>query len=152
METGVGRGVTSRFILEALARSDQPGHLWSIDLPPIEEPWHSEVGLCVPADLRDSWTYLRGSSRRLLGSLAADLGEIDLFVHDSLHTEDNIRFELETVWPVIRPGGLVIVDDIVDSSFFQAVSAGLPDAVPLLARHAQKDAAIGIIGKEPGVT
>src|SRR5579859_6237178 len=35
VETGVAHGVTSRFILEALERN-RSGHLWSIDLPPIE--------------------------------------------------------------------------------------------------------------------
>src|SRR5271156_5195455 len=33
VETGVARGFTSRFILEALERNGS-GHLWSIDLPP----------------------------------------------------------------------------------------------------------------------
>src|ERR1700759_5282966 len=34
METGVGHGVTSAFILQALA-VNQSGELWSVDLPPL---------------------------------------------------------------------------------------------------------------------
>jgi hypothetical protein len=39
------------------------------------------------------------------------VGPIDLFVHDSLHTPDNLRFELATVWPHLRPGAAVVIDD-----------------------------------------
>ena len=46
VETGVAHGVTSRFILEALKRNGQ-GHLWSIDLPPLERSWRQEVGVAV---------------------------------------------------------------------------------------------------------
>jgi hypothetical protein len=37
VETGVARGLTSRFILEALEKN-KTGHLWSVDLPPLLEP------------------------------------------------------------------------------------------------------------------
>jgi hypothetical protein len=43
--TGVGHGVTSRFILEALERNGA-GHLWSIDLPPNAE-FEKQVGIAV---------------------------------------------------------------------------------------------------------
>ena len=46
VETGVAHVVTSRFILEALDRN-QRGHLWSIDLPPIEKQWREQVGVAV---------------------------------------------------------------------------------------------------------
>ncbi len=44
VETGVAHGVTSRFILEALKRNGD-GHLWCIDLPPIERVWRRQVGV-----------------------------------------------------------------------------------------------------------
>jgi hypothetical protein len=47
-----------------------------------------------------------------LPRLLSRLGQVDLFVHDSLHTEHNVRFELDRVWPVLRPGGVIVVDDI----------------------------------------
>jgi hypothetical protein len=46
VETGVAHGVTSRFILEALKRNGD-GHLWSIDLPPLERHWREQVGVAV---------------------------------------------------------------------------------------------------------
>src|SRR5216684_329042 len=42
LETGVAHGVTSRFILEALERNGA-GHLWSIDLPPVESTWRAQI-------------------------------------------------------------------------------------------------------------
>lgn len=112
VETGVARGVTSRFILEALERNDA-GHLWSIDLPPPLDPeLDAEVGQAVEGPCRRRWSYIRGSSRRRLPGLLSSLGDIDLFLHDSIHTEYNTRFELAEAWPVLRPGGALVVDDI----------------------------------------
>jgi hypothetical protein len=44
--------------------------------------------------------------------LLSRLGQVDLFVHDSLHSEQNVRFELDRIWPLLRPGGVIVVDDI----------------------------------------
>lgn len=111
IETGVAHGVTSRFILEAMARNGA-GHLRSIDRPPLDRAWHTNIGMAVDGHHTDRWTYTSGSSRRHLPRIIAKLGQIDLFVHDSLHSEQNVRFELETAWPRLRPGGAVVVDDI----------------------------------------
>ena len=94
VETGVAHGVTSRFILEALERN-QGGNLWSIDLPPIERVWEQQVGVAVDDRSAGRWTYIKGSSRRRLPVLLDRLGQIDLFIHDSLHSERNVRFELD---------------------------------------------------------
>ena len=40
-----------------------------------------------------------------------------MFVHDSLHTGRNMRFELRTVWPAMRRGDLALVDDVDNQSF-----------------------------------
>ena len=119
IETGVARGITSRFILEALERNGA-GHLWSIDLPPPLNPeLNAEVGQAVEGPCRQRWSYIRGSSRRCLPGLLSSLGEIDLFLHDSLHTSYNTRFELAEAWPVLRPGGAMVVDDIDLNDAFQ---------------------------------
>jgi SAM-dependent methyltransferase len=114
-ETGVGRGFTTRVLLEALERNGD-GHLWSIDLPPLlERGLAQETGAAVPERLHERWTLLRGSSRRLLPNLVAILGQIDLFAHDSMHTARNLRFELEQVWPALAPGGAMLIDDVEDN-------------------------------------
>src|ERR1700760_4235939 len=103
IETGVGRGLTTRFVLEAFERAGV-GHLWSIDLPPPRSPdLHHQIGIAVPEGLRARWSYVRGSSRRRLPGLLSELGSIDLFVHDSRHSARNLLFELRNAWNALRP-------------------------------------------------
>ena len=117
VETGVGRGLVSRLLLEAIERNGM-GELWSIDLPPLlERDLAQQTAAAVPERLHPrSWTLLRGSSRRLLPSLVRDLGTIDMFVHDSLHTTRNLRRELDQIWPALRPGGVALIDDVEKNS------------------------------------
>jgi hypothetical protein len=112
VETGVARGITSRFVLEAFARTGR-GQLWSVDLPPPRaRELHEQIGIAVPKSLRARWTYVRGSSRRRLPGLLDEVGEIELFIHDSRHTKRNLLFELEHAWRALRPSGVAVADDI----------------------------------------
>jgi hypothetical protein len=112
VETGVARGITSRFILEALTAIGE-GHLWSIDLPPPGRPdLDGLIGAAVPDPLRGRWSYVKGSSRRRLPALLSSLEEIDLFIHDSRHSERNLLYELERARAALRPGGFLIADDV----------------------------------------
>lgn len=151
VETGVSRGITSRVILEALERNGA-GRLWSIDLPPLEEPWRKLAGSAVPEGLRSRWTYLRGASRRRLPPLVRQLGTIDLFIHDSLHTEDNLRMELAYAWPALRPGGLVLVDDAVMCNAFARAVPELKPAASFAASHEAKHDVIAVLLKKAGPT
>jgi len=126
VETGVAHGVTSRFILEALSRGGG-GHLWSIDVPPVQSVWQKQVGMAVGPSLRKQWTYIKGTSRLRLPELLGKLGEVDLFVHDSLHTERNVRFEMDQAWRVLRPGSAVVVDDIDANWGFHSFTHALSD-------------------------
>ncbi len=133
VETGVARGLTTRFILEALDRN-QRGALWSIDLPPPgETTLRSQIAIAVPAHLRARWTYVRGSSRHRLKDVLSDVGALDLFVHDSRHTLRNVCFELEHAWIALRPGGLVLADDVDLNCGFHAFVAAHPRARVLVA-------------------
>jgi predicted O-methyltransferase YrrM len=126
VETGVAHGVTSRFILEALSRNGG-GHLWSIDLPPLFQPEvHTQIGVAVRDAQRSNWTYIKGSSRRRLPDLLRRTSPIDLFIHDSMHSTDNVMFELRQVWPVLRPGGAIVVDDIDSNNAFHQFCEEVP--------------------------
>lgn len=131
VETGVAHGVTSRFILEAL-KINGAGALWSIDLPYLQPKRQDEVGIAVAETLRKRWMLIRGSSRQRLPPLLAQLGTIDLFVHDSLHSERNVRFELEKAWAKLKPGGAIVVDDIDSNSAFRFFQQAFPDHFSLV--------------------
>jgi hypothetical protein len=145
IETGVARGVTSRFILEALDRTGQ-GDLFSIDLPPMNE-WHSESGAAVPERLRHHWHFKQGASRRHLPSLVRELAPFSLFVHDSLHTTSNVLFELQTVWPDVAPGGMLLVDDVEDNSGFSRFVDGDGSREWVVAKEAERSGLVGAVRK-----
>src|SRR4029450_37487 len=66
VETGVGRGLTTRTILAAL-ETKGAGHLWSIDQPPPLSPALSgQTGAAGAAHVRSRWSYVRVSRRRQL--------------------------------------------------------------------------------------
>jgi hypothetical protein len=135
VETGVAHGLTSRFILEALTQNGV-GDLSSIDLPPLDRDLHRQVGIAVGPEFSDRWTYIRGSSRRRLPGLLSRLGQIELFVHDSLHSERNVRFELDRAWAVLRPGGALVIDDIDANWGFHSFNQAFP-GVPHLVCEAE---------------
>jgi hypothetical protein len=114
--------VRSRVVLDALERNGR-GHLWSVDLPhPFEPGIRDLIGAAVPQGSRKRWDYVEGSSRRRLPGLLAELGEVDVFIHDSLHTARNMRFEMDSVWKVLSPGGVMIIDDVHNQSFREFVN------------------------------
>ena len=123
VETGVAHGFTSRFALEALTRNRR-GNLWSIDRPPLNPVMRQRIGAAVKD--RSRWSLIAGSSRRRLPGLLARLGEIGLFIHDSMHTEQNVRFELDCAWNHLAPGGALIVDDIDTNWAFRSFIQSTP--------------------------
>src|SRR5262249_35818720 len=147
LETGVARGLTTRSILEALRR-EGVGRLWSIDLPPLlEHDLQRETGAAVPEHLRENWTLLEGSSRRHLSELLSRLGTIQLFVHDSMHTERNLRFELDQAWKSLQPGGILLADDIERNNGFHSFLQTFSPAYSLVCPADDGRALFGIIQK-----
>jgi hypothetical protein len=146
VETGVARGISSAFTLEAMARNGT-GHLWSIDLPPLGGDWESQIGIAVAPERRDQWTYIRGASRRILPGLLTRLGSIDLFTHDGLHTRKSQDFEYRAAWPRIREGGALVSDDANFSDAFASFAADVR-ATPVMVGEPAKDGIIGLLRRE----
>lgn len=112
VETGVAYGVSSAFILAALAQNGH-GVLHSVDLPPLRRGYaRSSWGVAVPETLKPRWTLHHGASGRLLSGLLDELGTVDVFLHDSLHTRRNMGSEFEAAWPRLRTGGVLLADDV----------------------------------------
>jgi predicted O-methyltransferase YrrM len=136
VEAGVSSGVSSAHFLAALRRNHR-GRLHSIDLPTRQRgpalragesmtalPPGRESGWSVPESLRHRWDLRTGPSEKLLPELVDEVGSIDLFLHDDLHTAAHLTFELETIRPKLAPGAVVLADN----------TAWTGDAFPRFAR------------------
>lgn len=147
VETGVARGVTSRIVLEALDRNAR-GHLWSIDLPhPFERTLHTQTGAAVRGNA-GRWSYIEGSSRRRLPPLLRSVPGVDLFIHDSLHTARNTRFEMQQTLGALAPGGIMIVDDISTHQAFADFVRDFPTLQSLVCPHSDRaGSCFGIVRK-----
>jgi predicted O-methyltransferase YrrM len=127
VETGVASGTSSWLILNALARNET-GSLYSIDLPnrdptrPYNVGEEGETGRVVPAELRGRWKLTLADSKIALQELLAELGGADVFFHDSDHSYGAMTREFETVLPWLRPGGLIVSDDVQKNRAFTEVT------------------------------
>jgi predicted O-methyltransferase YrrM len=146
VETGVCYGVTSSYLLAALKKNNY-GHLYSIDLPPLGSNGDDYVGWLVPNELKDRWTLRRGTSERLLAPIVKELGTLDLFIHDSLHTFKNMKQEFETSWSALNSKGILISDDIDgNDAFLQMVKSHQPETSVIL-KEKNKDSLLGVAVK-----
>ncbi len=146
VETGVCYGVTSSYLLQAL-RENGSGWLHSIDLPPLSKNGEDYVGWLVPTDLREHWTLHRGTSRRLLPPLLARLSQIDLFIHDSLHTYGNMKMEFTAAWAALRSGGVLISDDVEGNRAFLEQMGREDVAYAAVVQERSKKALLGLAVK-----
>jgi predicted O-methyltransferase YrrM len=141
VETGVAYGITSTYILQALEQNGR-GRLVSVDLPPLSRQSARFVGIVIPSSLQHRWDLRVGVSRRVLPQLLRDVGSVDLFVHDSLHTYWNMRREFELVWPRLRPGGVLIADDVQTNPAFRELERRNPAFFTVI-REAAKESLLG---------
>jgi len=129
LETGVFDGFFSACFLQGLHVNAETegvdGRLVSIDLPAYKSitastsrmlrtnlPVGCEPGWVIPEYLRTRWHVHLGDSHELLPRISSDVGTIDLFFHDSLHTYDHMMFEYQTIWPRLKPGKLLLSHDV----------------------------------------
>ena len=125
VETGVQCGASTAYLLRGLAETR--GHLWSVDLPTLSEDGNvnadgrrdrahvrsiSETGCLVPRSLRSGWTLKVGDCKDLLAPTLEAAAPVHMVVLDDDHSSAHVAWELEMVWPCIRPGGLLVCDDV----------------------------------------
>ena len=144
IETGVAHGVTSRIVLEAMAQNDL-GHLWSVDLPfPFDHRLHGETGILVTDVCRPRWSYVEGSSKQRLPPLIAEVGPVEVFIHDSLHTAENTVFEMEQAASAMSAGGVMLVDDIDSHMGFATFAERHPEYQTIICPSGDRDGMFGI--------
>jgi predicted O-methyltransferase YrrM len=114
VETGVASGVSSSYLLYALEQNKH-GQLYSIDLP-----WWQDYrsGWRIPDYLRHRWHLIQGKSSETLLPLLEKVAAIDIFLHDSDHTYQNMLWEFQTAWKYLKPGGLLLSHNIDTNDAF----------------------------------
>ncbi len=130
VETGIMHGLSSSFILSAL-KKNRHGKLISIDLPsffetgPVNQdgynytlPPNKKPGWIVPSDLKKQWIINIGSSKEWLPEIVKKYKQWDIFCHDSEHSYQNMKFELNIAWKSLRNGGILICDNIEANNAF----------------------------------
>ena len=143
VETGVCYGVTTAFFLQSL-QENGIGELHSIDLPPLGRNARDFVGTLVPAELRTRWKLHRGTSRVLLPRVLKQIGSLNFFLHDSLHTCRNIRRELEIVTPYLSGPALVLSDDIDGNPAFSEWTEKVSPPFSAILEQSSKSSLLGI--------
>ena len=102
LELGTDQGQATKVILNALHGSD--GLLVSID---VED--------CSDAGSGPNWQFVRSSSidfDAILSAAPRLRDGIDLVYIDSLHTTAHVHAEFHGWFPFVKPGGLLLVDDV----------------------------------------
>lgn len=137
IETGISSGRSSTALLEALERNGS-GTLYSLDLPKLTESGQTTVvhgekgeyrqyipvtalepGWLVPQSLQHNWHKILGDSNVTLPKLVETLSSVDVFFHDSDHTDRTMMHEFTVAWPKIPSGGLLLADDVHASQAFE---------------------------------
>lgn len=129
VETGTAKGSMTCWLLSALEKNGS-GKLISIDLPAekgkltmdttIEE---KNIGILIPHEYHHRWNYIRGDAKLHLPKVFAE-HDVDVFIHDSLHTRTHMLFEYHVARALMRPGSIIMTDDILwNDAWFSFVSS-----------------------------
>jgi hypothetical protein len=120
VEVGVSSGVSSAYLLAALARNGG-GSLHSVDLPSHPRrpgtstsswtlPPGCSSGWAVPPSLLPAWDLRLGDKADVIPRLARELPRVDLVVYDVPHNEADLVREFATLDPRMPAGSVAIVD------------------------------------------
>lgn len=129
VQTGVCNGLSSAFMMLALAKNGSEGTLHVVDLAAVFNPkdpdWTVKdkvYGVVIPEGKSSGWMVpdmyknrffvQNGDAKVLLPKLVDSLDSIDMFYHDSDHTYNHMMFEFCEAKKKLNPGGLIVGDDI----------------------------------------
>lgn len=120
IETGTDKGGSTATILEAMDKN-QKGELHSIDATSIRDPQENHgytperIGTIMNNCRHPRWHFHEGFSQDILPKLVREFSEngktVALFIHDSDHVLECVKFELFAISPAIAPGGFVAAHD-----------------------------------------
>ena len=116
-ETGVANGLSTRIILEAIVMNRR-GILVSTEI-------EKDVGPLVPDSLRKHWQLHVGEPSSVLTETLEEVGQVDLFLHDSDHSYENMLFEFKKAYHRMSPHGLMVSDDVDTNPAFIEFAASI---------------------------
>jgi hypothetical protein len=111
LETGVGYGITSAMVVQAMERNES-GTLMSIDFPPLSDPTGIYTGMAIPGHFKKRWQLSLGSSRQQLPKVIKNIDKIGLFISDSANVYTIQQYEFKAVWGALAPGGVMVFNNI----------------------------------------
>jgi len=111
LEIGVHTGISTAALL--LGVEEKGGHVWSVDISGQSRyVWHGHP----------QWTFLHSDSGAVMGRLGALLPTVfDLVYIDGGHSYEQVISDLANFSPLVRPGGLILVHDVLFAEFFPGV-------------------------------
>ena len=129
LETGVADGFSTALMLAALDRNGT-GELHSVDCS-------SDVGCLVDDRRRWRLHVIDIGDHDAFVALVDDLPSLDLFFHDGGHDYAQQTIEFHTTWRKLRPGGVLLSDDVEWSYAFLDFTRAV-DARPLMMMDIRK--------------
>lgn len=138
LETGVAHGWSSFAILTVA----KDAILTSIDLPYLGYNNEKEVGLAVSPKDKNRWKLLRGPDKYFLKKMP----KLHFcFAHyDSDKSFSGMKSSLLEMCKLMKPGGLIVVDDIGDTEAYLVV-CDIMGLVPIIIRDSEGKKFQGII-------
>jgi predicted O-methyltransferase YrrM len=115
METGVAHGRSTQAFLEVIASLQAVDDSFVCALHSIDVDPRTQIG---PWSSNPLWTFHLLTPENQLRDIFEEVGEIDLFFHDSDHGYRNQMLEYELAWQRLAPGGILVSDDASWSNAF----------------------------------
>lgn len=138
VETGVAAGWSSTAFLLSL-RNREDTLLVSTDMPYTDKDADKYVGCVVPDELRgENWRLIREPDRKGLPQALSLMPSIDMFHYDSDKTYEGRMFAYNLLWNALRPGGIMISDDIDDNFGFRDFCRAV-ELSPLVVQNPARD-------------
>ncbi len=129
VETGTASGSMTSWILSALHNNNN-GKLISIDIPPKINKFamnttinKSDLGFLIPIEYRAKWELNIGDAKILLPKILVN-NDVDIFIHDSLHTRSHMLFEYNVAKCLMKQNKIILSDDILwNKAFFSFIKS-----------------------------
>ncbi len=88
-------------------------------MPYLGQDGDQYVGCVVPEKLKTNWKLFRHADRESLPKILKETQAIDVVHYDSDKSYEGMKWAYETLYPLVKKGGVFISDDINDNSAFQ---------------------------------